>query len=184
MGGCRTLRSTAYVLARDNDFPSCSCPHQVTLEGSGFPERCLQREYRAETTRSRRKDVSRRESKRPACLTRLNRGMWMARAHDQNPFTRLSGTPSRTATEVAAVIPFPIGGRQRDGEGADSTWRYEQDVRGGRRRFSGEVTYVGGAEGERRRKELAVVMADLLRWAEQRHSRTDQIEPREDDRAA
>jgi hypothetical protein len=82
------------------------------------------------------------------------------------------------------VIPFPSGGKQQDGADADPTWRYEQHVRGGRRRFTGEVTYIGGAERERIRKELTAVIADLLEWAEQRQSRTDQTEPREDDRAA
>jgi len=36
------------------------------------------------------------------------------------------------------------------------------------RTYTGHVTYVGGAEGERLRRELAAVVRDLLEWAARR----------------
>lgn len=86
----------------------------------------------------------------------------------------------------AVVIPFPGENSQRFlGVDADSTWRYEHHVRGGGcHRFIGEVTYVGGTEGDRLRKELAAVIADLLQWAKQDQSRSDTDDLQECDRAA
>jgi hypothetical protein len=43
---------------------------------------------------------------------------------------------------------------------------YTGDSKRGRvRHFTGRVTYLGGAEGERLCGELAAVIGDLLRWA-------------------
>lgn len=39
------------------------------------------------------------------------------------------------------------------------------------RTYTGHVTYVGGAEGKRLRRELAAVVRDLLEWASQRETR-------------
>lgn len=46
------------------------------------------------------------------------------------------------------------------------SWTYTGSSERGRAlHFSGHVTYLGGAEGERLRGELSAVMGDLLRWA-------------------
>jgi hypothetical protein len=45
-------------------------------------------------------------------------------------------------------------------------WRYDCPDKSSRvRHFTGHVTYLGGAEGERLRGELAQVVRDLLLWA-------------------
>lgn len=55
---------------------------------------------------------------------------------------------------------------RRAGEvGEQAQWSYRQRGRGYERRFTGEVRYIGGREGERRRAELAAVLDKLLRWA-------------------
>lgn len=54
----------------------------------------------------------------------------------------------------------------------DVVWRYHQ--KGGRRKdrsYSGYVTYVGGAEGERIRADLAAAIKDLLVWISERENR-------------
>ncbi|MFC9250981.1 hypothetical protein [Amycolatopsis thailandensis] len=51
--------------------------------------------------------------------------------------------------------------------GSNEAWYLDQPFRGGRRRFVGEVTYVGGAEGQRVRREIASALASLLSWARQ-----------------
>lgn len=45
-------------------------------------------------------------------------------------------------------------------------WRYDSHSERGRvRRYSGHVTYLGGAAGERLRGEMAAAIHDLLVWA-------------------
>ncbi|MDX8028812.1 hypothetical protein SK803_01255 [Lentzea sp. BCCO 10_0856] len=49
---------------------------------------------------------------------------------------------------------------------SDTGWRYDQKRRGKPdRSFSGTVTHVGEAEGERIRGDLAAALAELLTWA-------------------
>jgi hypothetical protein len=53
--------------------------------------------------------------------------------------------------------------------GEPPAWSYCQTgPRGTSRTYTGHVTYVGGAEGERLRRELAAVVRDLLEWAARR----------------
>lgn len=53
--------------------------------------------------------------------------------------------------------------------GEPPAWSYCQTgPRGTSRTYTGQVTYVGGAEGERLRRELATVVRDLLEWASRR----------------
>jgi hypothetical protein len=48
----------------------------------------------------------------------------------------------------------------------DTVWWYHQKRRGGSiRDYSGRITYVGGAEGQRIRQDLTAVLAGLLTWA-------------------
>jgi hypothetical protein len=82
------------------------------------------------------------------------------------------------------VLPFPDRFTDADDTASDKTWCYEQSIRGGRRHFTGEVAHAGGDEGQRVRKELAVVLTDLLRWARQQQAQPDVPGGREDDRAA
>jgi len=86
-------------------------------------------------------------------------------------------------TDGAVVIPFSRRNTGTDAAGGDQAWSYEQRFRGGRRHFTGEVTYIGGAEGERIRGELAAAIADLLRWARQQ-ARPEQTITTEQDQAA
>lgn len=61
--------------------------------------------------------------------------------------------------------PLPIHrGRTVDNSG-QGHWSYRQRARGSQRHFTGEVTYISGQEGERRRTELAAVLGKLLHWA-------------------
>jgi hypothetical protein len=51
-------------------------------------------------------------------------------------------------------------------------WQYDQrGKRGKHRRYTGHVTPIGGAEGDRIRGELAAIIRDLLDWAT-RHTET------------
>lgn len=80
------------------------------------------------------------------------------------------GTTRRDADNPtsAEVVPHAQPPRAPGTADGDATWCYEQSYRGGgRRHFTGDVSYVGGAEGQRLRAELAAVVADLLRWARQ-----------------
>jgi hypothetical protein len=54
--------------------------------------------------------------------------------------------------------------------GEPPAWSYCQTgPRGTSRTYTGRVTYIGGAEGERLRRELAAVVRDLLQWAARRN---------------
>lgn len=63
--------------------------------------------------------------------------------------------------------------RRTGAVGEQAQWSYRQPRH--ERRFTGEVRYIGGREGERRRAELASVLDKLLHWAasEQAQSRND-----------
>ncbi|GAA2070517.1 hypothetical protein GCM10009801_21310 [Streptomyces albiaxialis] len=53
----------------------------------------------------------------------------------------------------------------------DRSWRYDFPGESPRiRRFTGRALYVGGAEGERLRGELAEVTHQLLTWAAEQRS--------------
>ncbi|USX51234.1 hypothetical protein [Lentzea sp. HUAS12] len=77
----------------------------------------------------------------------------------------------------AQIIPLRkslvISSESRPEEAIDDVaWRYHQ--KGGRRKdrtYSGHVTYVGGAEGERIRRDLAAAIKDLLVWINERENR-------------
>lgn len=63
----------------------------------------------------------------------------------------------------------------------DTGWRYDEKRRSKPDRiYSGQVTRVGGAEGERIRGNLAAVLAELLTWASER----DEQDSREERKAA
>jgi len=54
-------------------------------------------------------------------------------------------------------------------ESDETVWWYHQKCRGGNiRDYSGRITYVGGAEGQRIREDLTAVIAKLLKWATER----------------
>lgn len=66
-----------------------------------------------------------------------------------------------------------------------AAWSYRnKPTRGKNYTFTGHVRYVDGAEAERLRGELAVVIRDLLAWAatEQRAGQSDREDP--DDRCS
>ena len=92
----------------------------------------------------------------------------------------------------ADVIRFP---KREDGESAEDSstiyreegkWRYHpRDARGRGRNFTGNVTYIGGGEGERLRGALAPVIRDLLDWAAtHQDTAADSPEDRDDRGAA
>lgn len=73
-----------------------------------------------------------------------------------------------------------------DDDASDGSWRHRVDRRGGGMEFTGQVTYVDGAEGERLRRELAAVTRELLTWAAERkrdRSRDDSAAARGDQAA-
>lgn len=74
--------------------------------------------------------------------------------------------PLMRGDDSAVVIPFQRGSNNHV-RGASERWRYEQPFRGGRRCYTGNVTFIVGAEGLRLRAELADVLAELLQWAQQ-----------------
>ncbi|MFG3253675.1 hypothetical protein [Streptomyces sp. NPDC048172] len=50
---------------------------------------------------------------------------------------------------------------------APTEWQHTSPEQGAvPRRFTGHVSYLTGAEGERLRADLALVLRDLLAWAE------------------
>jgi hypothetical protein len=64
-------------------------------------------------------------------------------------------------------------------------WRYHQrNARGRDLNYIGHATYIGGAEGERLRSELALVIRDLLDWAATHESAAASPEERSDRGAA
>ncbi|MEV0049041.1 hypothetical protein AB0H34_00910 [Saccharopolyspora shandongensis] len=84
---------------------------------------------------------------------------------------------------TASIIPLP---RRAPDDNLPETgtdqpfWRYDQKrTRGDDHRFTGRVTRVGGAEGERLRGELADVIGDLLRWARSQERCGDGNDPDE-----
>ncbi|WP_143261817.1 hypothetical protein [Allokutzneria sp. NRRL B-24872] len=82
----------------------------------------------------------------------------------------------------ATVLPF-TGSQAETQDTAASTWHYKQPPVGSRR-FSGEVIPISGGEGARRRGEIAAVIRDLLRWADQRRNQISQPEEQDGERAA
>jgi hypothetical protein len=83
------------------------------------------------------------------------------------------------ATVIPLRKPAGISGDDRpENVTNDTGWRYHQKRKGKTgRTYSGHVTRVGGAEGERIRGDLAAVLADLLTWASGQ-------DPREERKAA
>jgi hypothetical protein len=81
------------------------------------------------------------------------------------------GLTGGAAEGGAVVIPFGQSFVNLDAHhpetGSDETvWWYHQKRRGGNiRDYSGRITYVGGAEGQRIREDLTAVLAKLLKWA-------------------
>ena len=81
------------------------------------------------------------------------------------------GLTGGAAEGGAVVIPFGQSFVNLDAQhpetGSDETvWWYHQKRRGGKiRDYSGRITYVGGAEGQRIREDLAAVIAKLFKWA-------------------
>src|ERR1043165_3556634 len=79
----------------------------------------------------------------------------------------------------AAVIPLRksagiSGEPELENVTDDLTWQYHQKRRGREnRKYSGRVTHVHGAEGERIRNELSLAVVDLLRWAQSSHGSLD-----------
>ncbi|MGH3428463.1 MAG: hypothetical protein ACREP9_00915 [Candidatus Dormibacteraceae bacterium] len=88
------------------------------------------------------------------------------------------GSPNRDSEEpdTPAVPQAHNNPDSTPDTGSDQEiFRYVQTSKRGRSRtFTGHVTYVGGAEGERLRRELAAVTRDLLEWA---RSRSNDAEP-------
>lgn len=73
-------------------------------------------------------------------------------ADANRPDWRVAGLDA-AREEAAIVLPFPAGGR--DGQRrSDTRWAFTTSVR-----------WVGGAEGDWLRRELARVLRDLLAWA-------------------
>lgn len=75
-------------------------------------------------------------------------------------------------SELAEVIPFPRGGRDGRNHG-DVDWTFITDVR-----------WVGGPDGEWLRKELAGVVRELLVWASEDMTNSEDEDPGEERRAA
>lgn len=73
--------------------------------------------------------------------------------HEESPSLR--GIAPEDETEKASKTGSDQG-----------NWEYRGGGKRGRvNRYSGHVTYIGGAEGERLRDALAAVSRDLLDWA-------------------
>lgn len=72
---------------------------------------------------------------------------------------RTPNTPQRDQQEDLRV-------NGSDSRSVQGSWQYNGENRRSRgRSYSGHVTYIGGAEGERLRDALAAVSRDLLDWA-------------------
>jgi hypothetical protein len=75
------------------------------------------------------------------------------------------------AEDGAVVIPsgqsvVSLDAQPPETDSDDTVWWYHQKGRGGNiRNYSGRITYVGGAEGQRIRQDLTAVIAKLLTWA-------------------
>lgn len=76
----------------------------------------------------------------------------------------------RKADDIAIPTPETIPGA------VESTYNQTEGRSRSRWAFTGQVEYVGGAEGERMRTQLAAVLRDLLEWAAE--------QGRDDDREA
>lgn len=64
-------------------------------------------------------------------------------------------------------------------------WQYDGHSERGRvRRYSGHVTYLGGAAGERLRGDLAAVIHDLLVWAAAARNAAEDLPEQDKDDAA
>lgn len=91
---------------------------------------------------------------------------------DDDTTARINPT-CRDATDIPAPRPAPDDNVENLPEiGSDShVWCYDQhSTRGRRRRFTGQVTRIGGAEGDRLRADLAAITYDLLDWAHQQQT--------------
>jgi len=81
------------------------------------------------------------------------------------------GEPARdpNTADQGELAPEDHQRNLEDPLGEQPTWSYCQTgPRRISRTYTGHVTYIGGAEGERLRRELAAVVRDLLEWAAQR----------------
>ncbi len=88
----------------------------------------------------------------------------------------------RPDRDEEGLEPDPHAHRARE-VGEQAQWSYRLPGRGHERRFTGEVRYIGGREGGRRRAELAAVLDKLLRWAAS-EQQADQAQCRNDRDAA
>lgn len=116
-----------------------------------------------------------------------------SRSHDSSPCPsrrrygsgRFPGqhlSRQRPARDEEGLEPDSPAHRARE-VGEQAQWSFRQRGRGHERRFTGEVRYIGGREGERRRAELASVLDKLLRWAAS-EQQADQAQSRNDRDAA
>ena len=89
--------------------------------------------------------------------------------------------------------PTAVGGDQLpasetppvDTPSDQAIWSYTgRSERGRDRHFTGHVTHLGGAAGERLRGELAAVISELLRWAATASNAAEEPSDRHEDTAA
>jgi hypothetical protein len=89
--------------------------------------------------------------------------------------------------------PIAVGGDQLpasesppvDTPSDQASWSYTGRIERGRvRHFSGHVTHLGGAAGERLRGELAAVISELLRWAATTSNAAEEPSDHHEDTAA
>ncbi|MBB5153694.1 hypothetical protein [Saccharopolyspora phatthalungensis] len=92
--------------------------------------------------------------------------------HSHTPNEPDDHTPSGD-DHTGSIIPAPRSAPDDNIKGAPDIdpdqpiWRYDQKrTHGDHRGFTGHITHVRGAEGERLRGEFADVIGDLLRWAQ------------------
>lgn len=79
--------------------------------------------------------------------------------------------PEPDQAEAAQVLPLPrkspdsaIPTTELDPGAAESTYNGPDERRPGWQ-FTGQVEYIGGAEGDRMRAQFATVIRELLEWA-------------------
>lgn len=100
---------------------------------------------------------------------------------------RSDGPANRARGDSRSDSEIPLLRRVRtDGHGSEEQqWQHNVRLRASETTFRGSVTYVGGAESDRIRTELASVTRDLLWWAASRQRKQDPATvEREADRAA
>lgn len=89
---------------------------------------------------------------------------------------------SKTSQDLNAVPPRLEHGANRPSD--QTPWTYTgHNERGRARHFTGHVTSLGGAAGERLQGELSVVIRDLLRWAAQARNAAEESSEKHEDTA-